>query len=158
MAEFRVRRAVPSDCAEIARMAAALWPESSAEEHARELLPLLEGRIPNPLPLVIFVAELATGALVGFAEVTQRSHADGCDFTHPVGYLEGWYVDAAHRRRGIGRALVRAAEDWARALGSREMASDTWLDNEPSQRAHAALGYEEVDRCVHYRKPLSSES
>jgi GNAT superfamily N-acetyltransferase len=60
----------------------------------------------------------------------------------------------AHRSKGAGRALMRAAEDWARSQGCRQMASDTWLDNEPWQRAHEALGFEVVDRCVHFRKAL----
>jgi len=34
------------------------------------------------------------------------------------------------------------------------MASDTWIDNEASQRAHEALAFEVVDRCVHFRKAL----
>jgi aminoglycoside 6'-N-acetyltransferase I len=34
------------------------------------------------------------------------------------------------------------------------MASDTWLENEGAQRAHEALGFEVVDRCVNYRKAL----
>jgi hypothetical protein len=28
------------------------------------------------------------------------------------------------------------------------------LDNEASQRAHSALGFEVVDRCVHFRKQI----
>ena len=35
-----------------------------------------------------------------------------------------------------------------------EIASDATIDNELSQRAHEALGYQVVDRCVHYRKEL----
>jgi len=35
-----------------------------------------------------------------------------------------------------------------------EMASDTWIDHEESQLAHAALGFDVVDRCVHFRKQL----
>jgi aminoglycoside 6'-N-acetyltransferase I len=58
------------------------------------------------------------------------------------------------RRTGIGAQLVRTAEEWARAQGCTEMASDTWLDNTLSQQAHAALGYEEVERLVHFRKSL----
>jgi aminoglycoside 6'-N-acetyltransferase I len=71
-----------------------------------------------------------------------------------VGYIEGWYLAENHRHRGIGRKLLVVAEDWARRQGCVEMASDTWVDNEVSQLVHAALGYEVVDRCVHYRKTL----
>jgi aminoglycoside 6'-N-acetyltransferase I len=49
---------------------------------------------------------------------------------------------------------MRSAEDWARAQGCREMASDALIDNEGSQRAHEALGFDVVDRCVHFRKVL----
>jgi len=34
------------------------------------------------------------------------------------------------------------------------MASDALIDNDGSQRAHGALGFEVVDRCVHFRKQL----
>jgi aminoglycoside 6'-N-acetyltransferase I len=83
-----------------------------------------------------------------------RSHADGCNPSRPVGYVEGWFVAENHRHNGIGRKLLTAAEDWARSQGCVEIASDTWIDNEVSQRVHEALGYEVVDRCVHYRKTL----
>jgi len=106
------------------------------------------------MPLMNFVAETSAGRLVGFAEVDLRSHADGCDPSRPVGYLEGWYVAENYRRQGIGARLLAAAEEWARGLQCAEMASDTWIDNEVSQRSHEALGFEVVDRCVHYRKAL----
>jgi hypothetical protein len=50
---------------------------------------------------------------------------------------------------------MRGAEEWAGEQGCTEMASDTWIDNEAAQRAHLALGFEVVDRCVHLRKPLA---
>jgi len=68
--------------------------------------------------------------------------------------VEGWYVTEAYRRSGIGAQLLARAEEWARAQGCSEMASDTWIDNDISQRVHEALGFEIVDRCVNYRKPL----
>ena len=34
------------------------------------------------------------------------------------------------------------------------MASDTRIDNEGAQRAHAALRFEVTDRCVNFRKTL----
>ncbi len=72
----------------------------------------------------------------------------------PVGFIEGWYVREVHQGQGVGRALMQAAEEWARARQCREMASDALIDNEESLRAHLALGFEEVDRCVHFRKQL----
>jgi aminoglycoside 6'-N-acetyltransferase I len=92
--------------------------------------------------------------MTGFLEVGLRSHADGCDTAQPVGFVEGWFVHEAFRDRGIGKELMRTAEDWARRQGCLEMASDTWIDDERSLRSHQALGFEVVDRCVHFRKPL----
>ena len=92
--------------------------------------------------------------VVGFVQVGPRSHADGCDTSRPVGFIEGWYVVPDCRRQGIGRRLLAAAEDWASNQGCEEMGSDTQIDNEISQTAHWALGYQVVDRCVHFRKRL----
>jgi len=137
-------------------MLAALWPQASVEEHARELRLLLGGHADRVLtmPLIIFVADTAARRLVGFLEADLRSHADGCNPAQPVGYIEGWYVAEDYRQRGIGKKLLLQAEDWARSQNCSEMASDALIDNQRSQRAHEALGYEVVDRCVHYRKKL----
>jgi aminoglycoside 6'-N-acetyltransferase I len=131
-----------------------LWSESSIEEHRRELAPILAGKPTGAMPLVILVAVADNGMLAGFVEAGLRSHADGCDTATPVGFVEGWYVSAGHRRRGVGAKLMTAAQDWARGMGCVEMASDTLLDNDVSQRAHQALGFEVVDRCINYRKRL----
>ena len=100
-----------------------------------------------------FVAVRPDGSLCGFVEVGTRAYAEGC-LTSPVGFIEGWYVDADVRRAGIGRALVEAAEAWARAAGYREMGSDALLENIVSHRAHERLGYAEVERLVAFRKEL----
>lgn len=154
MAAFSIRSARPLDLPSLALLREALWPYSSAEEHAKELALILAGKFPGTLPLATFVAEAADGALVGFLEASLRSHADECNPAHPVGYLEGWYVVEGARRQGIGGALVRAAEDWARSLGCTEMASDAAVENLVSQRAHEALGFQVTSRAVLYRKPL----
>jgi aminoglycoside 6'-N-acetyltransferase I len=142
------------DQTKLAQMFHLLWPDATAEEHARELALILAGTPPASLPLVVFVAEDDQGTLIGFVEVGLRSHADACDPSRPVGYVEGWYVTDAWRRRGVGARLIQSAEDWARGLGCVEMASDVLLDNDGSQRAHQALGFEVVDRCVTFRKRL----
>lgn len=154
MAEFLIRRAQLADREQLMRMRTALWPDSSAEEHGLEVIAILEDKAALTMPLVVLVAETDEHQVVGFLEVDLRSHADGCNPARPVGYIEGWYVEENYRQQGVGKRLVAAAEDWARSHGCLEIASDTWIDNEVSQRAHASLGYEVVDRCVHYRKTL----
>jgi aminoglycoside 6'-N-acetyltransferase I len=149
----RIRQGVLSDLARLTELCGALWPDAPAGEHREHAEAILSGRPPSTLPLVLFVAEVE-GNVVGFIEVGLRSHADGCDPRYPVGFIEGWYVETRHQRQSVGRALMVAAERWSRLQGARELASDTWIDEEPSQRAHQALGFEIVDRCVHFRKSL----
>jgi len=148
-----IRRVRREDREPLAAMLAALWPEGPLEEHRDELDALLATGLYGTLPGTIFVAEVE-GELVGFVEVGMRSHADGCDTSRPVGYIEGWFVRETFRNRGIGKKLVEAAEEWARAQRCREMASDALIDNQASLEAHAACGYEVVDRAVRFRKSL----
>jgi aminoglycoside 6'-N-acetyltransferase I len=154
MAVSRVRLGKRSDGNQLATMRSILWPDVSLEEHLKEIDNALDVRTSGTLPMAVLVAENEEGTLIGFLEVGMRSHADGCNPARPVGFVEGWFVQEAFRNRGIGRKLMNAAEEWARAQGCLEMASDTWIDNEESQRAHEAVGFEVVDRCVNFRKAL----
>ncbi len=154
MSDFRVRQARVSDQKQIAEMCALLWPEASLEVHRHEVGLQLKSGMSGTLPATIFVSHENSGELTGFLQVGLRSHADGCETAQPVGFVEGWFVYEPARRHGIGKALMRAAERWARHHGCIEMASDTWIDHTDSQKAHQALGFEVVDRCVHYRKAL----
>jgi aminoglycoside 6'-N-acetyltransferase I len=149
-----VRQALIADQAELAKMRAVLWPDASAEEHFKELSAALSHGMSGSLPSAILVSHNKDGALIGFLEVGMRSHADGCDPARPVGFVEGWFVQDRFRNQGVGKELMRVAEEWARTQGCLEMASDTLSDNESSQRAHEALGFEVVDRCVNFRKAL----
>lgn len=107
----------------------------------------------SPLLAFVLVAERSPSGLCGFLEIGLRGYAEGCEST-PVPFIEGWYVDEDVRGGGVGAGLVRAAEDWARAQGHSEIASDVEIDNEGSLAAHRALGYEEVTRLVCFRRAL----
>ena len=154
--QFTIRLAQPADVPEIAAMCAMLWPDGSIEEHRSEVVAKISSGISGTLPVAILLSQDASGSLTGFVEIGLRSHADGCDTSRPVGYIEGWFVRQAARRQGIGKELIYAAEAWARQQGCIEMASDALLGNPASLRAHVALGFEEVDRCVHFRKKLET--
>ncbi|HMH12225.1 MAG TPA: GNAT family N-acetyltransferase [Edaphobacter sp.] len=149
-----VRPAQLDDANAIAKMCELLWPDATADEHRKDITDLLTSGYSGTLPATIFVAHDETGNLTGFLQAGLRSHADGCDTAHPVGFIEGWFVYEPLRHRGIGGALMHAAEQWSRTQGCIEIASDTWIDHTLSQIAHQSLGFEIVDRCVHFRKHL----
>ena len=148
-----IRTAQASDREAIVAMRCALWVTDSLEEHEGEFDQWLRGEPCSTLPVTILIAEL-DGAPAGFADVGMRSHADGCNPSYQVGYLEGWFVHEPVRRKGVGRALVEAGKDWARERGCREFASDTWSHAQHSIDAHQRLGFELVDKCVHFRIDL----
>jgi aminoglycoside 6'-N-acetyltransferase I len=130
----------------------ALWPDHHAAELRDDAARMLAGDPTPYLKIRTFVAE-DCGRLCGFLEASLRGCADRC-YSSPVGYIEGWYVTPEVRGKGIGAALVQAAEDWARGEGCTEMASDAHADNEPSRKAHRALGYDESRPVVQFRKQL----
>lgn len=152
MVDVIVREAKSGDERELAEMMAHLWPEGSVREYLIEAEELIRTRMSGTMPGTLFVA--LCDKLAGFVQVGLRSHADGCEPARPVGFVEGWFVEEEFRGAGIGRSLMEAAEGWARERQCREMASDALLNNQPSLQAHSALGFEVVDRCVHFRKKL----
>ena len=145
---LQIRRATSEDEPEWLRMRLLLWPEVESPE----LLVEMERTLADP-QAPVFVLQRPDGKLGGFIEIGTRKYADGC-VTAPVGYIEGWFIDEDLRGQGLGHQLVRAGEDWARTQGMKEMGSDTWLDNDVSIKAHLAMGYEEVERLIHFAKTL----
>jgi len=148
-----VRHATVDDAPAWLRMREALWPDESGS-HASEVDQFFAGQLSMPLAVLIAVDD--SGTPVGFAELSIRNYAEDC-VTDRVAYLEGWYVVPEARRRGVGRALVAAAEDWARAQGCTEFASDALLDNESSAAAHRALGFAETVQIRCFRKELAQQ-
>lgn len=143
-----IREIVESDRGHWVRLREALWP-GALSDHDSETRKHFEKRPKAP---VIFVAEV-DGRVVGFLELDYRKYAPGCS-SSPVPFIEGWYVEPALQGRGIGRGLVEAAEAHARAAGHDEIASDAQFENADGIAAHLALGYEDVERIVCFRRSL----
>jgi aminoglycoside 6'-N-acetyltransferase I len=148
-----IRAVQSADAAEWLRMRMELWPDSDPAKEADEIAQFLSATSPITLPELeaAFVCPRSDGGLCGLVEVSIHDTAPGCH-TGRIGYLEAWYVDPDWRARGIGRALAERAEQWAREQGCLEMASDTTPFYPISPKAHAALGYQEVER--YFRKDL----
>ena len=52
------------------------------------------------------------------------------------------YVMPEYRRQGIGSALMRYAEDWARARGDRQIGLQVFQSNQPALNLYQQLGYQ----------------
>jgi aminoglycoside 6'-N-acetyltransferase I len=148
---FIVRPVDPSDTEAWLRMRCALWPDGSEAEHRGEITAFLGGNAREPA--AVFLAEDDGGRPLGIVELSIRPCAEGC-LTNRIGYLEGWYVVPEARRHGVGRALVEAAQEWARGEGCTELASDTQPDNAASIAAHRSLGFEDVGLVRCFRQDL----
>ena len=144
-----VRRLAPGDREAWIRLRRALWPDHDRSELEQEA-----GALAADPTQPVFVADVG-GDLCGMLEASIRTSAPGCR-TDRIGYIEGWYVDPAWRKQGIGGRLVAAAEAWARAQGCTEMASDTTSDYPLSPGAHARLGYREIHHEIFFAKELSA--
>lgn len=101
-----------------------------------------------------FIALADDESPLGFIELNVRSVAAGCEDS-PVPHVEGWFVAASARRTGVGRALMSAAEHWAREQGFTEMTSDTTDAYPLSVAAHEASGFAVVERLIALRKSLN---
>lgn len=112
--------------------AMALTPATLAEKAARETL---------------LLAHL-DGALAGCAFVAETGDA-AC--------LSKLAVAPVLQRRGVGRALVAAAEAEARARGLRRLRLETRIELLETQAAFAAMGFEQVGTTAHpgYARPTS---
>lgn len=147
-----VRAARPTDASTWSSMRRALWPEDTEAEHRAEIDRYFAGEFPR-WPWTALLAEDAGGRIVGFAEVSVRPYAQGCK-SERVAYLEGWFVAPDVRKRGVGRALIAAAEEWGRSRGCSELASDADPDNTVSRDAHGAVGFDEVGLVRCFKKDI----
>ncbi len=87
-----------------------------------------------------FVVADVDGVLAGFARASPFRERAGYRFTAEVGL----YVDAAHHRGGIGRALYEALIETCRAQGYTNLVAAITLPNAPSVRLHERLAFTKV--------------
>lgn len=69
----------------------------------------------------------------------------------PVAWIEEVMVDQRIRRRGVGRALISAAESWACATGAKYVA----LASRRAGPFYLALGYE--DSATFFKKTFADQ-
>jgi ribosomal protein S18 acetylase RimI-like enzyme len=98
---------------------------------------------------VCFVAEEG-GLIVGQVEAKVHPPLDSAryqtmsDLAGTRGEVNSLGVLSSHRRRGIGRALMAAAQEWLRARGASVVVLDTYLRSPESVPFYDSIGYERV--------------
>lgn len=134
-----------------AEMRYALWTWDNVADHMEEAEALY---LANNTDRRAFIALDDSGTAIGFAEATlRRDYVEGCD-TSPVVFLEGIYVRPECRQTGVAQTLSDAVAKWGLAKGCTEYASNALLENIESHSFHAAIGFEETERVVFFRKVL----
>jgi GNAT superfamily N-acetyltransferase len=132
-----IRAAVDADAPRLAALLAQLGYPADPRDLPRRL-----ARLVDQGAAVAFVAE-SEGTVVGLAtaHVFAAIHSE-----RDVAWLTALVVAEEGRHQGVGRALVAAAEGWARALGCSRLSVTTALHRDDAHTFYDRLGYEHSGR------------
>jgi aminoglycoside 6'-N-acetyltransferase I len=104
---------------------------------------------------IAFLVRDDNGKAIAFMNLSLRSEYVPEATQSPVGYIEGIYVKDEYRDRGVGKALVEYAAQWALDRGCIELASDALVDNTGSHEFHTKTGFREAERTVFFIKSIA---
>ena len=143
-----IKRAGTDDAEALAGLAIQMWTDHDPKDLEAEFRKLAKNE-----EAACFI-KCVDEKPVAFAQVQLRhDYVEGTE-SSPVGYLEGIFVSEGYRKHGYAAQLLSECEKWAKEKGCREFASDCELDNEDSLKFHMALGFEEANRIICFRKDL----
>ena len=164
MISFQIRPVVASDLPHLMGFehnsdSEYVWQLDLRKELGQVSVSFREVRLPRPIrvsyPRDPFALEenwpqrsatlmaLAGNEPVGYICILEQSHATTAWITDLV-------VDVASRRRGIGSALLNAAQDWALSRGDRDIFLEMSSKNYPAIRLALKYGFEFCGYNDHY--------
>ncbi len=100
-----------------------------------------------------FVAENEAGAIIGWLHVCGTRHIE----SDAVAEVVGLVVAEGERGRGTGRALMAAAEQWARGRGFADVTVRSNVIRSDAHAFYRRLGYGIVKSQYKFHKKLSPE-
>ena len=98
----------------------------------------------NEAEIDLSLEEFPADGLGTFLVLRSDGVAAGHLGVYPTGELTRFYVAPEHRRGGGGRALLAAAERWARARGLPRLVLDTRHDLVEARTFYASCGFVEI--------------
>ena len=143
-----VKQAEQTDALILAELAIQMWEDNTVSELEAEFAEMIGGG--NAACFIQYVEEKP----IGFAQCQLRhDYVEGTDIS-PVGYLEGIFIREEFQHKGYAKELLRECEKWAKGKGCSEFASDCELENAGSLSFHLAMGFEEANRIICFRKDI----
>jgi predicted N-acetyltransferase YhbS len=145
---FVIRRPEAGDEKAVASLAGQLgYPMQTSEaERQLSLLAKEDGH-------AVFVAELGGHGIVGWIHIMPRQLL----YSPRLAEIGGLVVDAEHRRKGVGRALIHAGEQWAKEQGYSRIVVRSNAVRKEAHDFYPSLGYDSVKTQKVYRKGLKSQ-
>ncbi|MBQ8227935.1 MAG: GNAT family N-acetyltransferase [Clostridia bacterium] len=143
-----IKEATKSDTLVLAKLAVQMWSNHTLPELDEGFVKIISNN-----DAVCFI-KYVNDTPIGFAQCQLRH--DYVEGTHssPVGYLEGVFITPEHQHKGYAKDLFNKCELWAKEKGCSEFASDCELDNSDSFNFHMAIGFEEANRIICFKKKL----
>lgn len=143
-----IKTATKNDTLVLAELAMQMWSNHTLAELDADF-----AEIVNNKDAVCFIKYIGSTP-IGFAQCQLRHDYVEGTHTSPVGYLEGIFVAPNHQHKGYAKELLNECELWAKEKGCTEFASDCELDNTNSFNFHLAMGFEEANRVICFKKVL----
>ncbi len=143
-----IRKATTGDSRVLAEMAIQMWDSHTVDELETEFIETLNDE------QSAFFLKYVNNIPVGFAQCGLRTdYVEGTE-SSPVGYLEGIFVKEDYRSNGYAKEMLLACEMWAKNMGCTEFASDCELGNIGSLKFHIAMGFDEANRIICFKKSI----
>ena len=143
-----ITQATSTDVRELAALAVQMWSDNTLGELEEDFSEIIRNEN------AVFFIKYADDKPIGFAQCSLRyDYVEGTK-TSPVGYLEGIFILEEFRRRGFARQLLKECEQWAKDKKCSEFASDCEFDNADSFKFHSAMGFEEANRIICFKKGI----
>lgn len=139
-----VRRGLPSDATDVARLTSQLGYDVEASA--------LTTRLPRMLsrPEQRFLIADADGRVVGWLHAVVSECVEADAFVA----ISGLVVDRNHRRQGIGRALLEEAERWTREQGCSVIRLRSSSVRTDAHRFYEQLGYTKIKTQYAFAKSI----
>jgi predicted N-acetyltransferase YhbS len=139
-----IRVAEASDAQDIAQLTVQLGYDVTASSVAERL-----SRILSRLDQHFLVAEV-DGHLIGWLHASISEYVESGAFV----VIGGLVVDSVHRRNGIGRALMKHGEEWARTQGCPVVRLWSSAARTDSHQFYERLGYRNIKTQYSFLKSL----